>query len=159
VSNWGELFALSVPAMELIVRGTSMYFFLFLLFRFFFRRDTGSIGVADVLLVVLIADASQNAMAGEYRSITDGIVLVSTIAFWNFVLDWLAYRFSIVERILEPGPLCLVRNGRVQHDNLRREFISKDELLSKVREKGFADLNAVKDVYLESSGEVSVIGK
>ena len=65
------LFRITVDPLEIVVRGTVMYWFLFALFRFVLRRDVGSIGIADVLLVVLIADASQNAMAGGYASITD----------------------------------------------------------------------------------------
>ena len=71
-----ELFAITVPPWELILRGTLMYWFLFLVFRFVMRRDVGAIGVADVLLLVLIADASQNAMSGGYESVTDGAILV-----------------------------------------------------------------------------------
>ena len=74
------LFRITVDPLEIVVRGTVMYWFLFALFRFVLRRDVGSIGIADVLLVVLIADASQNAMAGGYASITDGCLLVATIA-------------------------------------------------------------------------------
>jgi len=63
---------------------------LFFLLRLL-RREGGQIGIADVLVVVLVADASQNAMASDYKSITEGIVLVATIAFWDYFLDWLGY--------------------------------------------------------------------
>ena len=56
----------------MIVRGSVVYWFLFLVFRFVLRRDVGSIGVADLLFVVLVADVASNAMQGEYRSISDG---------------------------------------------------------------------------------------
>ena len=63
-----ELFGLSVSPLELVVRGTAMYWFLFVLFRVVLRRDTGSLAIADVLLLVIIADAAQNAMSGSYQS-------------------------------------------------------------------------------------------
>jgi uncharacterized membrane protein YcaP (DUF421 family) len=56
--DWGELFGLSVPALELVIRGSAIYWFLFLMFRFVLRRDIGSIGITDVLFVVIIADAA-----------------------------------------------------------------------------------------------------
>ena len=87
--DWSSLFALNVSPWELIIRGSVMYWFLFLVFRFLLRRDVGSIGVADVLLVVLIADASQNAMTADYTTVTEGLVLVSTLIGWNYLLDWL----------------------------------------------------------------------
>ena len=78
-----ELFRFGVDPWELVLRGSAMYWFLFLLFRLVLRRDAGSIAIADILLLVLIADASQNAMAGGYDHVADGMVLVATIAAWN----------------------------------------------------------------------------
>jgi len=73
--EWSELFGLSVSPLETIVRGTAMYWFLFLLFRVIVRRRVGAVGISDILLLVIIADASQNAMSGDYTSITDGCIL------------------------------------------------------------------------------------
>lgn len=66
---WRALFALSVPPVELVVRGTAIYWFLFLIFRVVLRRNVGAVAIADVLLLVIVADAAQNAMAGDYKSI------------------------------------------------------------------------------------------
>ena len=107
-----SLFEITVDPLELVLRGTVMYWFLFLLLRFVLRRDIGSIGIADVLLLVVIADAAQNAMAGGYESITDGIILVATIAGWNWALDRVAYHVPAVRRMLEAQPLPLVRDGK-----------------------------------------------
>src|SRR3546814_5478609 len=65
------------PPLELIVRGSAMYWFILILLRMAGRRDVGSLGVADMLVLVLIADAAQNGMAGQYQSITDGAILVA----------------------------------------------------------------------------------
>ena len=151
------LFRFGVSPLELVLRGTLMYWFLFLLFRFVLRRDVGSLAMADVLLLVLIADASQNAMAGGYQSVTDGIILVCTIAGWNYLLDWSAYRWAAVRRFVEPGPLPLVRDGRVLRANLRRELISIPELMAKLREAGVETVQDVKLAVMESDGEISVI--
>ncbi len=157
--DWQALFAFSVAPLELVVRGSVVYWFLFALFRVVLRRDVGAIGVADVLLLVLVADAAQNAMAGEYRSISDGIVLVSTIIGWNVAIDWAAYRFPAARRLIEPPALPLVRNGRILQRNLRREYITVDELRAKLREHGIEDLADVRAAFLESDGEVSVLSR
>src|SRR5512134_1099179 len=102
-----DLFGFTVSPFELVLRGSVVYWLLFLLFRFVLRRDAGSLGIADILLLVLIADASQNAMSGGYQSIAEGAVLVGTIAGWNWLMDWGAYRFNAVRRLSEPGPLVL----------------------------------------------------
>ena len=152
-----DLFELTVAPWELMVRGTLTYWFLFCVFRFVLRRDVGSIGIADVLLLVLIADASQNAMSGGYETITDGAILVSTIVGWNWVLDWASFHSKAVRRIVEPPPLLLVWNGQVQHRNLRREFISMDELQAQMRMNGVEDLAQVRSARMESDGQISVI--
>ena len=74
--DWSQLFTFTVSPIELVVRGTLTYFFLFCLFRFVVHRDVGGLGISDLLVLVIIADASQNAMAGEYKSIVDGFVLI-----------------------------------------------------------------------------------
>jgi len=66
---------------------------LFLLLRLVLKRQSGNMGVTDLLVIVLIADAAQNAMASDYKSVPDGLLLVSTIVFWSYALDWLSYHF------------------------------------------------------------------
>src|SRR6185436_7409174 len=111
--KWEELFLPSQPILETIVRGSITYLALFLLMRFVLKRESGSIGTADLLMVVLIADAAQNAMSGGYKSITEGVILVCTIMFWNFAIDWASYHSPSLRRILQPQPLILVKNGRM----------------------------------------------
>lgn len=152
-----SLFELTVDPLELVLRGTLMYWFLFLLLRFILRRDVGSIGIADMLLLVVIADAAQNAMSGSYESITDGMILVGTIAAWNWALDSLAYRFRSVRRVLEAQPLVLVRDGKLLRRNMRKEYVTPEEIMAKLRENGIEKLEAVKLATMESDGEISVI--
>lgn len=155
--NWDELFGLSTPLIELLIRGTTMFWFLFLVFRFIVRRDVGSVGIGDILVIVIVADAAQNAMSGEYISITDGFVLVLTLVGWNLVLDWLSFRFKFIRRFAEPQPLLLVKDGRLMPRNLRRELLSEEELLAKLREAGVESVEGVRKAYMESDGQISVI--
>jgi uncharacterized membrane protein YcaP (DUF421 family) len=155
--NFGELFGIHVSIAEIILRGSAIYWFLFLLFRFVLRRDVGSLGIADVLLLVIVADASQNAMAGEYKTITEGFILIGTICGWNFLLDWLSYRYRLVARFTEPQTLPLVRHGQFIMKNLRKEMLTPDEVMSKLREQGVAHLRDVRHAYMESDGQISVI--
>jgi uncharacterized membrane protein YcaP (DUF421 family) len=152
-----ELFRFDVSPWELIVRGTAMYWFLFALFRFVLRRDVGSLAIADVLLVVLIADAAQNAMSGTYNSVSSGVVLVATIAAWNYLLDWGSYHSDRVRRFVEPPPLRLIIDGRLLRGNLRREMITVDELKAKLRQQGIDQISEVKSAYMESDGEISAV--
>lgn len=155
--DWSQVFGLTVSPWEIIVRGSSMYLLLFVLFRVVVRRRIGAVGIGDILLLVIIADAAQNALSGEYKSVTDGAILVGTILFWNVAIDWLNYRVPALQRWLEPPPLLLVDQGRVLRQNLRHEFVTEDELRSKLREKGVAHFDEVEQAYMESDGSVSVI--
>src|SRR5688572_33310345 len=125
--NWDEIFGLSLSPWELVIRGTAMYLFLFLLFRVVIRRRVGSIGMADILILVIVADASQNAMSGEYKSVTEGAILVGTIIAWNMLIDWLNFQVPALRDWLEPAPLPLIENGMLLHRNLRQEYLSEDE--------------------------------
>lgn len=155
--EWSELFGLSVSPLESIVRGTAMYWFLFLLFRIVIRRRVGAVGISDILLLVIIADASQNAMSGDYKSITDGCILVATIVGWNYFVDWLTYASPALQKLLEPPPLPLVERGKVLRRNLRHEFVNEEELRAKLREHGVTDYAQVERATMESDGQVSVI--
>jgi len=157
VSWLGSLFEFHVSALELIVRGTLVYWLLFLIFRFILRRDVGAVGIADILLLVIVADASQNAMAGGYTTVGEGAVLILTIIGWNWLLDFLSFKFRLVRRFTEARKLTLVVRGVPQLRNLRREFITRDELDSKMREQGIEKLSDVKVAYLEADGQISVI--
>ena len=150
-------FAPTMSVLELVVRGTVMFWFLVLVFRLVLRRDVGSMGITDFLFVVLLGDAAQNGMIGDATSASDCIVLISTLVFWNVLIDWATYRFAWVERLFAARRLCLVRDGRANRRNMRREFISHAELMSRLREEGLEDLTRVKRMYLESDGEISLI--
>lgn len=155
--DYAHLFKFSISPAELIIRGTATFWFLFVLLRFVLRRDVGSLGIADVLLVVLIADASQNAMAGDYRTLADGFVLVVTIAGWNYAFDWAAYHSPILRRIIEAPTLELIRNGQINFSNLRHQMMTLEELRGKLRASGIEHVAEVKSARLESDGEITVI--
>jgi uncharacterized membrane protein YcaP (DUF421 family) len=157
--DWQSLFVPEVSLVELVLRGTAMYLFLFVLLRVLIRRRIGALSLTDLLVVVLIADAAQNAMASEYRSLPEGIVLCGTIVLWCFVLDALAYRYDWLRRLLEPPPLPLIRNGRIQRRNMRQELITMDELMSHLRENGVEHVGEVKEAFIESDGQISIIKK
>jgi uncharacterized membrane protein YcaP (DUF421 family) len=153
--DWNSVFIPSMHLADIVLRGTIVYLFLFVILRML-RREAGAIGIADLLVVVLIADAAQNAMGSDYKSITEGIVLVATIASWDYFIDWLGYRFPRL-RFVRPAPLPLIKNGRILRKNLRQELIAEEELMSLLRQQGIEDVARVKKCFLEADGHISVI--
>ena len=155
--DWQDIFWPDTPILEIFIRGSLVYLGLFLLLRVILARQSGGIGLQNILVIVLIADAAQNAMADEYRSVTDGMLLVAAIVFWSFILDWLGYQFPAVQRFLYPPPLTLVEQGRIIEKNTAKEFITEAELESQLRQQGVEDISKVKRAHLEPDGRVSVI--
>ena len=154
--DWQSLLVPRTSLLELAIRGTVVYWGLFLLLRILVRRHVGTLSITDLLMIVLIADAAQNAMANEYRSLPEGAVLCATIIGWSYLLDWAAFRSDRVRRWVEPSPLPLVRDGRLLPRNMRQELITKDELMSQLREQGVRDIAEVKIALLEPDGQLSV---
>lgn len=155
--DWQSIFLPDIPLLEIILRGSVMYIALFVLLRIILKRQTGSVGMTDLLLIVLIADASQNAMAGEYRSLPAGIVLVSTLIFWSYALDWLSFKYEWFNRLVEPPPLRLIEEGKLLRRNMRKELITEEELMSQLRVHGLDDFNKVKQAHMESDGRISIV--
>ena len=150
------MFVPSVSPLELVLRGSIMYLAILAAMRVF-RRQAGSLSTADLLVVVLVADAAQNGMASDYHSVTDGLVLIATIYAWNYLLDVAAFRWRPVHRLLNPPPLALVQDGRVVRRNLRQEMLTLGDLMEQLREQGVERLSEVRHCCLEGDGHLSVI--
>ncbi|MGO3132983.1 MAG: DUF421 domain-containing protein [Alcaligenes sp.] len=153
----GAVFFPEIPVLESVLRGTVVYFVLFLFLRFAGRRELGSLGVADLLILLLIADASGNAMSGGSNSLTDGLLVAATIVAWGFAVDWLMYRFPALNKLATPRKVCVVRNGQLQWRNMRREFVTREEVLSEMRLVGIKSLDEVCAAYIEPNGKLSFL--
>jgi len=156
--DWNATFVPTIHLGEIVLRGTLIYLFLFAVFRVL-RREAGALSVGDLLVVTLIADAAQNAMASDYKSVPEGMVLISTIVAWDFFFDWLSSRFPRLQSVLLPPKLPLIQDGVIQWRNLRKEMVSEAELMSHLRQHGLEDLAQVKLCCLESDGHISVIAR
>lgn len=156
--DWSSVFSPVLPVAEIVLRGSLVYLFLFVVLRVM-RHQAGALNITDLLLVVLIADAAQNAMGKDYSSVTEGAVLVATIAAWDYTLDWMGFHFPKTRRFIHPQPLPLIQNGIIMRRNLRRELITEEELMTQLREQGVDKISEVRRCYLEADGRVSVIKK
>lgn len=156
VIDWATIFGPDVPVLETIVRGSVMYLALLVLMRLS-KREAGEIGLADVLVIVVLADAAQNGMAGQYNSIANGLILVSTIIFWDYVIDWVSYYFPAIDKLVRPKTICLIKDGRIQTKGLRSEMITRDELMEQLRLSGVDEIQKVRRAHMESNGKISVV--
>ncbi|MGH9023464.1 MAG: DUF421 domain-containing protein, partial [Acidimicrobiia bacterium] len=103
-TNWKALFAFETSLLEVFLRGTVVYLALFVLLRVILKRQGGGLGMADLLMVVLLSEAVANGLAGDYRSLPEGLLLVSVIIFWAWFLNWVSFHFPGVQRFVQPPP-------------------------------------------------------
>ncbi|MPV36879.1 DUF421 domain-containing protein [Georgenia subflava] len=151
------MFTTSTPVLELILRGTVTFLALIVALRVVGQRESGGLGLTDLLVVVLVADAASAGLRGGADSITDSFVLVATILFWSVALDALAYRWPRFARLAKARPKALIRDGELDHRVMRREFMTLEEVLSQLRLHGITDPAVVSRAYVEPNGMISVI--
>ena len=157
--DWDRVFVPDTPLLEIVVRGSLVYIAAFLMLRFVLKREAGSLGISDLIVVVFLADAAQNAMGDDYRSVPDGVLLMLVIIGWAYLMDFLSFHVAWFRAFARPPEYVLMEDGRMNRRNMRRELVSEQELLGKLREQGVEELSDVKRVTLESDGQLSVVTK
>ncbi|HEX8355607.1 MAG TPA: YetF domain-containing protein [Pyrinomonadaceae bacterium] len=155
--SWKELFVPDKPLLQTFVRGTVVYLVIFFLVRVIPNRQVGGVGMNDLLLIVLIASAATNALAGDYNSLTNGVVLILTIIFWSYLFNWVGHRFPLFHRLFHPAPKPLIKDGEIQQANMRREMVTEEELLGKLRRQGMTEVRRVEEAHVETDGQISVV--
>jgi uncharacterized membrane protein YcaP (DUF421 family) len=141
----------------IVVRTLVVYLFVLAAFRVSGKREVGQLTPVDFALILLIANAVQNAMVGPDTSLAGGLVAAGVLVATNLVLGRLASRNRKVERLLRGQARILVNRGHVHEDALRTESISHEELLQALRENGCATLADCRLAVLEVDGSISVI--
>jgi uncharacterized membrane protein YcaP (DUF421 family) len=143
--------------MEIIVRATVIYFFLWMLTRALGKRELAEMTAFELLLLVVVGDLIQQGVTQEDMSITGAILAVGTIGAWILVFSWLGYRFRPARNLIEGVPVVVVRDGRPIEPALRLERVALDELLESARNQGIANLRDIELGILEPSGQFSFL--
>jgi len=155
--DWSAVFVPKHSLLELVLRGTIMYLLIFAMLRIVLRRQIGGIGTSDILVIVLISEISGNGISPAEQSVVEGAILVATILFWSYTIEWLQYRVPAFERLVREPKLKLIEDGRLLRQNMRRELVTLDELMAQLRENGLEDCADVKAAYMEANGCISII--
>jgi uncharacterized membrane protein YcaP (DUF421 family) len=154
--NWSHIFAAEGPLLELIVRGSTLYFAIMIFLRLMPRRIGGELATMDLVFLFLVADAAAHSLGG-YSTVTDGLLVIAVLMAWNFLLNFLSFHFPFMERLVSAPSLQIIRNGQLLRRNMRREFITQDELMEHLRQQGIDDLKDVKAAYVEGEGHITVV--
>jgi uncharacterized membrane protein YcaP (DUF421 family) len=154
--DWAAIWALEMPLLELLARACVLYFGILFLLRIMPRRTGGELATMDLVLILLMTEAAAHAL-GDYSSLTDGLLLILTVMLLNFAVNALSYRVRWLERLVSAPPIPIVLDGRIQRRNMRREFVTEDELESYLRKNDIDDIAKVKCAYVESEGQITFI--
>jgi uncharacterized membrane protein YcaP (DUF421 family) len=143
--------------LAIVLRTGTVYVFLLAVLRLAGKRELGQLRLFDLVVILIVSNAVQNAMVGPDTSLTGGLVAATTLV----VLDWGVGRFSLqaswLGSLLAGTPTLLVYDGQVIDAHMRREGVTEDELLMALREHGFVSPNDAKLAVLEVDGTISVI--
>lgn len=140
----------------IIVSSFVVYVFIIIGLRLFGKKELAQLSVPDLVFVLLISNAVQNAMVGSNTSLLGGLIAASTLFVANYILKYFFYRFSNVQKLIQGEPVLLVYKGRVNEQNLRKSRITINELMETIREHGTSDIKQVDLVMLEADGNISV---
>ncbi len=151
------VFNLHLAIDEKILRSLLVFIFLAVALRLGGKRELGQLNVLDLAVLLLVSNALQNALIGNDNSVTGGVIGASTLFVANYLFVRLTFSNARARRILEGTPRVLLRNGRPDHDALRKEAITETELVNVVLEKGFSELSDVGLVVLETNGQMVVL--
>src|SRR5690348_12802746 len=129
---------IAIPWWELILRSVIVYGFLLVLLRITGKRQVGQLAPFDLVLLLVLSNAVQNAMNGGDNSITGGIILASTLVILNGCVGWLTFYSKTIEGFIEGRPVVLVHNGKIDHLALRQCKMTTHELDASLRAAGCA---------------------
>lgn len=144
--------------MEAVIRGLMIYLVLLVLFRATGKRTLAQATTFDFVLILVVAEATQQALLGEDFSITNAALVVATLVGVDRLANYLGFRFPRAERIAESAPLVLVRDGRLLEDRMRKAHLNIEEILTEARQThGLARMDQTAYAVMEKSGGISVV--
>ncbi len=145
--------------MELFLRTFAVYLFLMVLFRLTGKRTLSELSTFDFILLLIISEATQNALVGQNASMTYAALVILTLVACSVFMAWLKARRPRLEQALQGGPLILVENGRLLRDRMKAAFVDEQDILSSARSNQVERLDQIKFAILETSGQISIIPK
>jgi uncharacterized membrane protein YcaP (DUF421 family) len=155
----GDMFVLSLPVVEKIVRPWLVYLFLVIGLRLAGKRELAQINTFDLIVLLTLSNTVQNAIIGEDNSVTGGVIGAASLLLINAVVVRFLYRETWLDPLIEGKPTPLIEGGKPLRENMRRELITEAELKAAAHKQGFRSLEDIDRATLETNGSISFIGK
>ena len=151
------MFSLDVSGWSIVLRTVIVYVALLLGLRLAGKREMGQMTPFDLVVILLIANAVQNAMVGPDTSVTGGLIAAGVLIVGNYGVAQARERLPWFRRAVEGTPTLLINDGKLVAGHLRQEGLDEDEVLMAIREHGIADVKDVRMAVLETDGSISIV--
>lgn len=154
-----DLFHLSVPWWEFVLRCVAIYFFLMIMLRLTGKKQVGQLSSFDLILLLVLSNAVQNSMNAGDNSLLGGLIAATTLIGINFLVGYLTYRFKKVDVLFEGRPQVLIHNGKLDEKVMVSAHLTIHEVHEALRTEGCLSLESVAWAILEVNGRISVIAR
>ena len=145
--------------MDLVIRATIIFFFIFLVTRIAGRRELSALEPFDLILLVVLGDLVQQGITQSDESVTGTLIVICTITLLSVAVSWVSFRSGKVRLVTEGEPIILVQDGEIIERNLRRERLTHGDLEEEARRQQVASIGDIRWAILEKEGTISVIPK
>ena len=146
--------------MESVLRALAVYIFIWLIFRVSGKRSLAQITTFDFVLLLIISEATQQALLGQDFSVTNAVIVISTMVGLDIALSLVKRRSPLMGRLIDGVPMIIVEDGQPLLDRMNRERVELEDVLAAAREsQGLERLDQIKYAVLERSGGISIIPK
>ena len=148
---------MAVEYLKIIFSTTVVYFFIIFALRLFGKKELAQLTTVDLVFILLISNAVQNAMVGPNSTLMGGIVAAGTLFMWDYILKLLLNKFNKLDKMIQGNPILLIYKGSVREDNMKKAKITFEELYEALREHGASEIKEVDLAILERDGNISVL--
>ena len=154
-----DMFTLGVPVWERIARAILVYFFVVIALRLAGKREIGALNPFDLVVLLFLSNILQNSIIGNDLSITGGLIGAATLLLLNYAVQRFLYDHQSLDRVLEGEATVLIEDGKILHENLKKELVTEDVLMVAVHKQGLLDIADVEKAVLETDGNISVFAR
>jgi len=146
-----------LPYLDIVGRSVAVYIFIIIGIKVFGKKELSQLSIVDLVFILLISNAVQNAMVGPSTSLGGGIVAAASLFAVNYILKQFLFREKKINEWLQGSPVMLIHDGKIIQQHLKDEKITAEELEEAVREHGVASIAEVNLAVLEVDGNISIL--
>jgi len=154
-----DMFWLSLPVLEKILRPIVVYFFLVVLLRVFGKRELAQLNPFDLVVLLSLSNTVQNAIIGEDNSVTGGLIGAFALLGVNYLVVRFLFRHKRLDQIVEGKPTSLIEHGRLRRAGMGKELLTEPELLTVAHRQGFSSISEIESCVLEPGGTFFIRAK